>query len=165
MEFKEILPSELDVSHFDFWTDGLLLVAESEGKTNAMTIGWGGIGVMWGKPVLFTVVRPERFTHELLCATDRYSVCALPKEHKSALSHCGSVCGRDRDKLSECGLTVEKIAGAPVVSESSLAIVCSKLSATPFQPDQISDEVGKWYGSHGGYHTIFIGEIKKIVKK
>ena len=165
MEFKEILPSELDVSHFDFWTDSLLLVAEAEGKTNGMTIGWGGIGVMWGKPVLFIVVRPERFTHELISASDRYSVCALPKEYKSALSHCGSVCGRDRDKLSECGLSVERIAGVPVVSESSLSIVCKKLSATPFQPEQISDEVGKWYGSHGGCHTIFIGEIEKIVKK
>ncbi len=165
MSFKELAIGDFSEAHFDFWSKGLLLVARSGDKTNAMTIGWGGIGVMWGKPVAFIVVRPERFTHELIEGADGYSICALDDEYKSALSLCGTVSGRDRDKLAECGLSTECADGVPYISEARIALICKKLSATPFLPEQISGELDKWYGAHGGYHTLYIGEIAKILEK
>lgn len=164
-ELTEIEIKDFSESHFDLWKKGLLLVAEAEGSTNAMTIGWGGVGVMWGKPVTYVVVRPERFTHGLMEGSERYSICALDDEYKSALSICGTKSGRDMDKLAACGLTVEKSANAPFVSEANLVISCKKLASVPFSPEQLSEEVGHWYGAHGGYHTMYIGEIEKVLKR
>ena len=165
MSFKEISPAELREDHFDFWKKGLLLTAEAEGVTNTMTIGWGGIGVMWGKNVVFVVVRPERYTHGLMEKAERFSVCAFTDEYKKELTLCGTVSGKDRNKFEECAFTLKRDCDTPYIGEAKIALLCKKLSATPFFPEQISSEVDKWYGSHGGYHTIYIGEIEKILEK
>lgn len=164
-ELKEIEINEFSEAHFDFWKKGLLLVARSDDKANAMTIGWGGIGVMWGKPVAYVVVRPERFTHGLMESSEHYSICAMGDEYIGALSLCGSRSGRNTDKLAECGLTVESIGDAPYVKESELVITCRKLAAIPYSPEQLSREISHWYGAHGGYHTMYIGEIESILKR
>ena len=55
---------------------GLLLVsAAGDGKPNAMTIGWGTVGVIWGKPIFVVLVRPSRYTYSLLEASDSFTVC------------------------------------------------------------------------------------------
>jgi len=46
---------------------GLLLVSvDKDGKPNAMTIGWGTIGIIWGKPIFAVLVRPSRYTYGLI---------------------------------------------------------------------------------------------------
>ena len=44
---------------------GPLITAEADGKTNAMTISWGGFGQLWNELVAFTFVRPQRYTYGL----------------------------------------------------------------------------------------------------
>ena len=39
-----------------------LLCAGTMAKHNAMTISWGGMGTLWGKPVVTVYVRPNRHT-------------------------------------------------------------------------------------------------------
>ncbi len=48
---------------------GILLTSKLGEKVNTMTIGWGMIGVEWGKPVFITLVRESRFTKEYLDKT------------------------------------------------------------------------------------------------
>ena len=44
--------------------DGVLLVSvDANGRPNPMAIGWGAIGVIWGKPIYMCLVRPSRYTH------------------------------------------------------------------------------------------------------
>ena len=44
--------------------DGLLLVTtDAGGKPNVMTIGWGTIGSIWGRPVFVVLVRPSRYSY------------------------------------------------------------------------------------------------------
>ena len=65
--FRRLSPEEFDVSAFRLiGKDWLLITTEALGRSNAMTASWGGMGVMWNKPVLYLVIRPQRFTRELL---------------------------------------------------------------------------------------------------
>ena len=63
--FKSIAPQELTDNTFKLigsdW--GLVTAGDSE-SFNTMTISWGGLGVLWNKPVAFTFIRPQRYTFE-----------------------------------------------------------------------------------------------------
>ncbi|MBP5305227.1 MAG: flavin reductase family protein, partial [Lachnospiraceae bacterium] len=52
-------------------------------KANAMTAGWGGMGVIWGKNVVFVFVRESRYTRELMDKYDTFSVNFLGDNKKS----------------------------------------------------------------------------------
>ena len=84
------------------------------------------------------------------------------KGTKKALSLCGSVSGRDRDKISEAGLTACFVDGAPAFEEASLVFVCKKMYHGDLFPENFdapeNDE--KWYPEKD-YHTMYIGEILK----
>lgn len=41
---------------------GILLTTQEGTKTNTMIIGWGSLGVNWGKPVFTAYVRESRYT-------------------------------------------------------------------------------------------------------
>ena len=68
MAIREIQPEQLRQNVFEMigkqWT--LITAADRQGKVNAMTASWGGLGVLWSKNVAYIFVRPQRYTHELL---------------------------------------------------------------------------------------------------
>ena len=45
---------------------GAFLTTAAGGRHNTMTIGWGALGNIWGKPVFTVMVRHSRYTHELI---------------------------------------------------------------------------------------------------
>mgnify|MGYP000125906059 FL=1 len=49
----------------------MLITAGSDQKVNTMTAGWGGFGILWGKPCVFIFIRPQRYTYS---SKDRKSV-------------------------------------------------------------------------------------------
>ena len=61
--------------------DGLLLVTSgADGKPNVMTIGWGTIGAIWGRPVFLVLVRPSRHTYSRLEEVGEFTVNVPPRE-------------------------------------------------------------------------------------
>lgn len=56
----------------------MLVTAGDQIKYNTMTASWGGIGVMWGKNVAVTVIRPQRYTKEFVESHDCFSPELLP---------------------------------------------------------------------------------------
>ena len=106
MSFREIDPKTLEGNPFvrigDQW---MLVTAGDQKQYNTMTASWGGLGVMWGKNVAYTVIRPQRFTYEFMEACDTYTLSFYPKEWKPALNLCGSKSGRDVDKAKETGIS------------------------------------------------------------
>ena len=165
MSLHEISPFDFNENIFKLLSrDCLLLTTEINGKPNTMTVGWGGIGVMWGKNVVFTAVRPERYTYEILENTEYLSLSALTEDKRSAIAYCGKESGRNTDKISDCGLSLLHENDAPYIADSKIVFICKKLSKTPIsQSDFPTDSAipQKWYG--GGYHSLFIGEIEKIL--
>ena len=93
--------------------DWMLVAAQKDGKTNAMTASWGFAGVMWGKNCLITAIRPQRYTKEFIDGSDTFSITILPDGYRDTLNYFGSVSGRDEDKIAKSGLTVEKCENTP----------------------------------------------------
>lgn len=57
-DFKEILVEEIKNNLFGLiGKDWIFIIVENEGKVNIMIVSWGGFGVMWGKDVVFVVIR------------------------------------------------------------------------------------------------------------
>ena len=84
---------------------GILLTSAAGDKVNSMVIGWGTVGVNWGRPVFAAYVRTGRFTRELLDQNPEFTVnIPLGDPDKDAIAVCGGKSGRDMDKLAACGL-------------------------------------------------------------
>lgn len=167
--FKEINSNDIHENTFNLiGKDWMLISAKKpDGKINAMTASWGGMGVMWGKDVVFAVIRPQRYTKEFLDSTDMFTLCFFDNSYKKMLGYMGSVSGRDEDKMSKSGLTVKETDGAPYYEECKMALVCKKLFVQPWNEDCFIDKdiIGKWY-SEKDFHFLYIGEIERtLIKK
>ena len=61
--FSRIDPKELDQNVFSMIGEQWMLVtAGTAERCNTMTASWGGLGVLWGKPVATVYIRPQRYT-------------------------------------------------------------------------------------------------------
>ena len=168
MAFCEIAVEEYSVAAVRlFLRDKLLLTAEdAAGHTNAMTVSWGGIGVFWGKPVLFYGIRPERYTYGFAESGRRVSLTAFPQEMADVLTYCGTHSGRDGDKCAEAGITpICMPDGTPGYAEASLVITVRKCYRHAITPEELLvGELHSFY-TKGGYHTLYIAEIEHIYRK
>lgn len=144
----------------------MLLTAEKEGKANTMTASWGGLGVMWGKNVSYTVIRPQRYTKEFIENSDTFSISFFEAAYKKQLSYLGAVSGKLEDKIQKSGLTLMHIDNTPTFEEASIVIVCRKLYAQDFKPEFFIEKANdeKWYPNKD-YHKLYISEVVKILKK
>ena len=165
--FEKMDPKNLDQNVFSLIGDRwMLITAGTQEKCNTMTASWGGLGVLWGKPVATVYIRPQRYTLEFVEREDSFSLCFFGEEYRKALSLCGSKSGREIDKVKECGFTVVTAEGAPYFEEADLVLVCKKAYWQDMDPTHFLDgEIdGKWYPQKD-YHRIFIGEIVEVLRK
>lgn len=141
----------------------MLVAAGNEEKCNAMTASWGGVGIMWGKPVAYVVIRPQRYTKEFMDQGERFSLSFLPEEYRKALNYMGTVSGRDTDKIRESGLHTELLHETPAFTESRMVMICKKMFAQDMKKESFLQEdiLTKWYPQED-YHTLYIAEIEKI---
>ncbi|MBZ4645705.1 MAG: hypothetical protein PWP27_466 [Clostridiales bacterium] len=139
---------------------GVFLTVKGE-KLNTMTIGWGLIGHMWGKPIFIVPVRKSRFTYGLIEKSSEFTVSIPFDGLKKELALCGSRSGRDMDKFKEFGLTPVdgKVINTPVIEQCNLHYECKIVYKQEMQPDYLDLEYDeKWYGNKD-YHTLYFGEI------
>ena len=165
--FEQIDPKSLDQNVFSLIGDQWMLLTAGTGeKCNTMTASWGGLGVLWGKPVATVYIRPQRYTLEFVEREEKFTLAFFGEEYRKAMALCGSKSGRDIDKVKECGFTVETADGAPYFAQADLVLVCKKAYWQDMDPTHFLDwEIdGKWYPEKD-YHRIFIGEIETVLKK
>ena len=146
--------------------DWMLVAAQKDGKTNAMTASWGFAGVMWGKNCLITAIRPQRYTKEFIDGSDTFSITILPDGYRDTLNYFGSVSGRDEDKIAKSGLTVEKCENTPYFAEGKLVLICRKMFAQEIKAESFIDKeaLEKWYPNNA-LHTLYVAEIVKVLEK
>ena len=53
---------------------GILLTTKGATGVNTMTIGWGTLGIEWGKPICTVFVRESRFTKGLLDKNPEFTI-------------------------------------------------------------------------------------------
>ena len=165
MNFKEITAEELNMNPFTkIGSEWMLITAGTREKFNTMTASWGGVGVFWGKNTATCYIRPQRYTKEFIDSNDSFTISFYKPEYHSALQLCGSVSGRDRDKIAESGLTPFFVDGVPAFEEASLILVCRKLYRAPMKPeDFIAKENDEKFYPNKDYHDLYISEITKIL--
>ena len=74
-QWKEITPEEITKNPFRLiGKDWALVTAGNQEKVNTMTISWGGVGSMWGKPVAYVFIRPQRYTKQFIDAQEELSL-------------------------------------------------------------------------------------------
>lgn len=159
MKYTDYFPEVMNL----MTTHGILLCAWSKPGilANAMTIGWGLIGSVWSRPCWQVMVRPSRYTFELLKEQSIFTVNVLAKSQTKALAICGSKSGRDLDKLAECGLSVTPgtVSGGPVIDQSIIHYECHIVHSNDFIPEAMIPDIRKGAYPSGDYHRVFWGEI------
>lgn len=141
---------------------GVFLNSAFEGNINTMTIGWGSIGVIWGRPIFIVMVRYSRNSYELINKSGVFTV-SIPRDNelKKELSFCGRRSGRDYDKFKECNLTPlqGRRVDAPVIDECKIHYECRVVYRQAMEPGLIDEEIDSKYYSNNDFHVIFYGEI------
>lgn len=151
---------------------GILLTTSAEEKVNTMTIGWGTIGIEWGRPIFIAFVRESRYTRELLDKSGEFTVNIPYGDFDNhILGLCGTKSGRDTDKIQDLHLTLEpsQVVQTPGIKELPLTLECKvlyqqkqDLSAIPtellarYYP---ADVDGSFPGSNRDAHIAYYGEI------
>ena len=149
-----------------------LLTAGTAEDFNMMTISWGGLGTIWGKPVATTYVRTSRYTHEYMDKNAYFTISFFPEEYRKVLGVLGAKSGRNMDKMHDSGLKAKKIAvddasGVETVTfeEAELTLVCRKLYMQRMDPENILDEGSKAFYKNAEPHDEYIGEVVAILRK
>mgnify|MGYP005838506961 CR=1 FL=1 len=129
---------------------------------NPMTIGWGQVGIVWGRPIFTVYVRKSRYSYECLQTMDSFTV-SVPRlgELADELMLCGTKSGRDMDKAQACGFSL--VAGqsvdTPIIGECGLHYECLILARCQLEESDIaSKEIHKKYESKD-LHQLLLGEI------
>lgn len=164
--FQPFPMDELEFNPFEkIGKEWALISAGSKLKANAMTVSWGGVGVLWGKNVVFLFVRGSRYTKELIDANDFLSVSFLNQGYKDALNYCGTHSGRDEDKIAGAGLTWNYKHSIPFIDEGNLVFLCQKLAAAPITEEAfLSPHIKEWY-TDGDMHTMYVAEIIEVLAR
>ena len=152
MSFEKIRPEDIDGNVFKMIGDDWMLVtAETEKGVNTMTASWGGMGVLWNKPVAFVFIRPQRYTFEFTESSDVMT-----------LSFFG---GRDCPKIEKAGLTPCRLGDGLVTFEGAHLAVCAKKIYTDMiKPENmLCGDIMKTYPKND-FHKTYIAEICDVYK-
>ncbi len=141
---------------------GVFLSTSANESNNVMTIGWGSIGYIWGKPVFMAMVRPSRYSIDLIENTSEFAV-SIPAEGtlKEALAYCGAKSGRDVNKITATGLSYVpgRTISVPVISGCSLYYECKVIYKQIMDLTTANEDVLKWYPDKEDKHILYYGEI------
>ena len=151
---------------------GILLTTKTADKVNTMTIGWGTIGIEWGRPIFVAYVRVGRHTRELLDACGEFTINVPYGEvDTKILGFCGTKSGRDTDKIAEMGLELVEsdFVSVPGFRQFPLTLECKvlsqKLQNIPMLPETLRNRYyptginGSDPGKNEDFHIAYYGEI------
>ncbi|MDO5291889.1 MAG: flavin reductase [bacterium] len=164
--FSQISPEALSDNTIKLiGKEWMLVTAKSDNKVNTMTASWGGLGVMWGKPVAFVVIRSSRYTKEFIDQEESFSLSFFGNAYKKHLGYLGTVSGRDEDKIAKSGLTVVEDE-VPYFEEARLVLKVKTLYAQEMKKDCFLNQeyCEKWYPNEN-YHTLYVAEITEALTK
>ncbi|MFA5523089.1 MAG: flavin reductase family protein [Tissierellales bacterium] len=141
---------------------GAFLTAKDGDRVNTMTIGWGNIGIVWGKPIFMVAVRYSRYTYDLIESSKEFTVSIpINKDLKKELAYCGRYSGKDVDKFKECNITIvdgQKVS-APIIGECDLHYECKVVYQQAMEPVALSKDIKEKYYTKNDYHVLYFGEI------
>lgn len=146
-----------------FKGDGLLLAAGDAEHHNAMTIGWGSLGNIWGHrtSAITVYVAPARYTHEFMEKYAYFTVMRFDDDRSDILDYMGTHSGRDGNKEEALGLHVAYTEhGTPYYLEAREVFECEIIYRNPFNPEGFGEVPERLYSNFpAGVHSMYIGNI------
>jgi len=162
-KFMEIPYGQVAQETLDRMQNGglFLTTCAKPGEPNTMTIGWGGIGCFFSKPVFYVPVRTSRHTFGLLKQSGEFTVSIPLHDMSEELLFAGTASGRDVAKFTGHGLTVAPALdlSTPVVAECERHFECRVFASTDVTEGAVpEDMLTRWYPDRD-MHILFFGEI------
>lgn len=161
---KQLEISSLTENFFEaIGKEWMLVTAGNPSNFNTMTASWGGVGILWNKPVAFVFIRPERYTDTFVMESDELTLTFLGAENRGVHAICGKKSGRDIDKIEAAGLKpIFTPEGHISFEQARLTLACKKLYMSELTADSFIDKslIDTWYGgTHGNFHKLYVVEI------
>ena len=146
---------------------GILLTTKADGQVNTMTIGWGHIGIEWGKPIFVAYVRESRHTKSMLDKCGEFTInVPIGECDKTILGFCGTKSGRDTDKIAAMNLTLEQpnVVSVPGIKELPLTLECKVIYKQKQDLSAIPEDIlARYYPEDEtgfrDYHYAYYGQI------
>ena len=161
--YRQIAPDKIPGNIVKLLSDATLITSGTAEQTNVMAASWGGLGRFWEKPVTFCFLNPTRYSVQTMDKGDTYTISFYTEAYRDAVMYCGSVSGRNTDKIKGSGLTpIKTPSGATAFAEAWMIFECKKIVAQPISSDAVvnKDMPDDW--SKNGYHKMYIGEILNV---
>lgn len=132
---------------------------------NAMTVSWGGIGVLWNKPVAFIFVRKSRYTLEFMNKSDSVTLSFLGDKYKKEKTLFGRTSGRDVNKFEETGLhaSFEPDFNGYFVAEADKVLKLKKLYSTDIDFENMPEGIKNSNYANNDMHVMYVCEVKQYL--
>jgi len=152
---------------FGAWRRDAFLVTAGDfaaGRYNCLTVGWGGLGALWDRPIVLVGVKPTRYTCTFLERYPTFTVCHFPPEHRQALLYLGTHSGKDEDKIAASGLApmASTVVAAPSFAEADLVLECTKVYVEDYRPESALAELQAEKRA-AAPHRFFFAEVLAVL--
>lgn len=165
--YKEVKFTDIAGEALKQLINGAFLTVKGAEKVNTMTIGWGSVGYIWGRPVFDVLIRQSRYTHELMETAEDFTISfPIKRQLKRELAGCGIKSGRDLDKIAEYELPLRKsdTVRSPSIDGCDLIIECKTIYKSDMTDQNLDPAVrASAYPDRHNLHTIYSGEILKAL--
>jgi flavin reductase (DIM6/NTAB) family NADH-FMN oxidoreductase RutF len=141
-----------------------LLTAGTGDGWNAMTVSWGGLGTLWGRPVATVYVKPIRHTWQFMERSGVFTLSFYPEEYRADLTTLGTKSGRDGDKVALTRLTPVVLDRGVTFAQAEVTLVCRKLYRQDLDRAAMPREVAESIYAVEAPHTMYIGEVTEILR-
>ena len=156
---KNISPYELGNACQLIGKDWMLICAGD----NAMTASWGGMGVLWNKPVAYLFIRPQRHTYTMTESNDHFALAFFDESYRGALRYFGTKSGRDGDKFAATGLTrAHHENGTLYPAEARAVLFCRKLYTDMLRKEAFLDPTLLSNYPEDDFHRMYVCEIEEV---
>lgn len=145
---------------------GLLLIVPDEKRpANPMTIGWASFGRVWRVPMCTVLVRHSRYTFNLINRAGAFTVNLMPPGTDKAVLRCGTVSGRDIDKITEQRWTVANGLNvpSPFLQDAILHVECRIIFTDEVDQSLDAGLFTDCYAK-GDLHRIYYGQVLGVYK-
>ncbi len=155
---------KLDIAMQSLSCGGGFLTTDSGETKNTMTISWGYIGYSWHQPVFVAMVRPQRYTYELIKDSTRFTI-SIPElgNMKNELQICGTKSGRDIDKAK----VVDYIPcdNGFVIDGCKYYYECKIKYMKKLDSNCLSEDIKSNNYKENDFHYMVVGEIVKCYER
>lgn len=164
-DFRRIDPAELTENAISLiGDDWMLITAEKAGKINMMTASWGGLGFLWGTPVAFVFIRPERYTFGFVEDGDTFTLSFFEEKYRDMLRMMGTKSGREVNKCAASGMMIDcSSPHSPFPEDARLVMKVRKLYADFLKEECFIDGAPMKYYEKDGLHKMYVCKIEEVL--